>query len=104
MKWLLIQAHIKMLLMERYTSGLEVAGNKPVTLWPWTVSSSSVSFSSHRVTLLRVIFSMIVDWMLPSVDEMCLMARFETTKSALAVSADFVIHDIASKADSDGGG
>jgi hypothetical protein len=32
------------------------------------------------------------------------MVRFETTKSALVVSADFIIHDIAPKADSDGGG
>ena len=31
------------------------------------------------------------------------MVRFETTKSALAISADFAVHDITPKADPDGG-
>lgn len=103
MKLLLIQVPIKMSLMDRYIPGLGVTGNRPVTLCPRTVSSSSVSVSSHRITLLRIIFSMTVNCTLPSIGESCLTVRFETTKSALAVSADFAVHDITPKADSDGG-
>ena len=65
-----------MLLIEWYIPGFGAAGNRPVTLWPRTKNSNSVSFSSHRVTPLRMIFSMSVNWRLLSVSKLRLMVRF----------------------------